>query len=202
MKPVPALISLLLALALSQPGAAAQGPEFGVEWAYSPTFFNHYLYNYLDDDGSRVNEEGWDLRYVVNANVGAHISWYLSDCWRLGVHTGYCGVYEGRRMVPTTLRATWLPRGRRSDGMLLMLDAGAGWAVEAVRRPAILSMLGGGYRLALLGGMSLDFMLGARLTIDSPMVRKATGTGYVPVADIRNDQAMYIAVSAGISLNF
>lgn len=192
----------LIGFCLCGSPAAARSPwSFGVEWGYTATFFNHYRNNYFDSEGSRVNDEGWERRLLSNGTLLVGAGYYLSDCWSLSLLAGFEGIHEDRRVIPTTLRGTFLPEGRGRSGWLLFAEAGAGWSGELDFGPATLARGGAGWRLPMDGGISLDLLVSLHGSFDHPPVHDLEHHE-VSRLRVRSNTADYYGINFSLSLNF
>ena len=192
---------ILLGCLGGMPAAGRTPWTFGVEWGYTATFFNHYRNNYFDSEGSRVNDEGWERRLLPNGNVQVGAGYYLSDSWCLSLLAGFEGIHEGRRVIPTTLRGTFLPEGRGRDGWLMYAEAGAGWTGDMDYAPAVLARTGAGWRIAMKGGISLDLTLSLRAGFDHPPVYDHD-FHEISRLKVRYNTANYYGANVSLSLYF
>ncbi|MBQ9477590.1 MAG: hypothetical protein IJU63_07405 [Bacteroidales bacterium] len=175
--------------------------NFSLEWGYTAAFFNHYRYNYFDSEGSRVNDEGWQRRLLSNGNLRVGAGYHLSDCWNLSLMAGFEGLYEDRRVIPTTLRGTFLPEGRSRSGWILFAEGGAGWTRRMDFGPAILARGGAGWRLPMDGGISLDVLVSLHASFDHPPVLDPEHHE-ISRLKVRSTTANYYGINFSLSLNF
>lgn len=196
------IILCLMAFCLCGKPLPARSPwSFALEWGYTATFFNHYRYNYFDSEGSRVNDEGWERRLLSNGTVLAGAGYYLSDSWSLTLLTGFEGIHESRRVIPTTLRGSYLPEGRSRSGWILYAEAGAGWSMEMDFGPALLARGGAGWRMPMDGGISLDLLVSLHGSFDHPPVLDPEHHE-VSRLKVRSTTANYYGINFSLSLNF
>ena len=200
-----ALIFLLVLMAFPI-GLHARSPKvgFGFEWGISPQFFKFHKFNYISEEGYRVNGDNSGVDYNFNASLEANINFILGKHTVLGLYSGYCGITKDSRVVPLSLRFTLFPKGPDQDCFLYFADAGAGFHLHGSDSPAqgpcFIAKLGAGYRYILGGRTSLDLIVNMQGCIDNPLLKDLDSGGYVK--DIRFNSAAYFALSFSAALNF
>ena len=201
------IILFILLLAAWAPSFAAQPHipfiRYGVEWGSSGTLYTSKHQNYTVSEGYRVddNHAGWT--FIGNAQVLANIGVNITPRIAVAAYTGLEGISKDFRVIPLTLRGTYYFKDMDFDGMLCYFDGGVGF--KGIRNPSEICTLlsaGTGYHMALSSSVSLDFLLSARASLDSPdIVDPDTGRA-LPESSIRLNQARFYSVNISIALNF
>lgn len=208
MKKAALKLSLVLCLALvcasKSFGAPPSWIRFSLEWGYSQMFFRSYHYNYISDDGYRVDGKNSGFELWSNGFASGKISLALSERLSIGLASGYRGSWKDGRMVPLMVGLDYYSRGYWSDGFFGEIGAGVGFQDKKSRGgedPAILSRLGGGYHYVLGGPFSLDFKVALSSVFESPRIPSPTG-GYIEMLNVRQSRATHCALEFSLSLNF
>ena len=198
------LISLLCALALLSGNAAAQQTRtlrFGLEWGFSERFLEGHHYNFLTEEGFRVDDSGVSNDFHANAFVLAKMGVSIADFVTVQLCSGYMGIGPGRRMIPVEGLVTVTPHGCESDGVLGFVGAGIG--IHSIKDSylPVLANVGIGYRYNLERRCCLDLKLGPQISVDHPELFDAVSNQFVPEPRVRANDAVNIALilSAGIS---
>ena len=200
-----ALIFLLVLMAFPI-GLHARSPKvgFGFEWGISPQFFKFHKFNYISDDGYRVNGDNSGVDYNFNASLEANVNFILGKHTVLGLYSGYCGITKDSRVVPLSMRFTLFPNGSNQDCFLYFADAGVGFHLSKpgipAQNPCFIAKLGAGYRYILGGRISLDLLVNMQGCIDNPLLKNPDSGGYVK--DVRYNSAAYLAMTFSAALNF
>lgn len=180
--------------------------RFGLEWGYTPTIAGLYHYNYISDDGYRINDSGSGLYYATNADILAHFGVNVSRKLSISAITGNMGITKGTRVIPIIMRLSYYFNGVSNDGMFTYVDGGAGIHPAKPETPprnaAWLANLGGGYRIALSREISLDFLSSVRWTYDHALIQNPDTGGWVQPQNIRRDNTGYLALTLSIGLTF
>ncbi len=198
------LFLILFFLAGAALVASAQNPalRFGVEWGTSGNILSARHFNYLTDDGMRIDDSGITTDMRANMFAIGKIGVRVADFMTVSLCSGYQGVSRGRRIVPITGRVTVTPYGCDNDGFMAFIDSGIGIHSAKDGFVLILAKAGGGYRYNLDKAASIDFQVGAHLAVDHPDVWDPDEQTYVPAQRLMVNDAAYIGLSFSVSLNF
>ncbi|MCQ2157232.1 MAG: hypothetical protein MJY53_02440 [Bacteroidales bacterium] len=202
MKRILCILSALCLLASQECVASSPKVIFGVEWGYSISFFNYRHFNYLDGEGSRVNEQGVIWHAHSNGNVLASVGLAFSSKCALSLCTGYMGIEDNNRIIPALIRFTFVPRGMEESGFVLTFDGGAGMNVLYNDKFPLTCGIGTGYRINISGRYSLDLKFNVRASYDQPNIYDPTIYGFVPKQNISLDQAFYGSAGISAAINF
>ncbi len=173
----------------------------GLEWGGSFTVLNHYHYNYLDDAvGFRINEEAVRGMFNLNGYFAGYAGMDVAKELNLSLLLGYESIYDGREVMPLSIRLNWYPSGCHSDGLLFFADTGSGIrkSDSMVKR----AQIGTGYRLSLSDYSSLDLRLGIRICHDNPDVWDPVEEEYISRRNILRNDAHYFALNFGLVIEF
>lgn len=199
-------ILTIAALLLSVRAGAVDPPkwmQFSVDWGYSQQFYSITHFNYITDEGYRIDEGERGLAFYPNARMGASVSFLISDRFTTGVAVSYLGCGEKERMYPIMLKAAWYPGTYFEDGFFLHADAGTFIPSSNYSRHAsLLGELGPGYHVVLGGRFSVDFKADLRVSYTRPPIPRSDGTGYIEERNIRRNNAVYCALDFSIAVNF
>lgn len=201
------LIVSLFLIAAASLGCAAKSPgeravTFGAEWGANMLFFQSSENVFLDEAGSRVMTSDKGLPLYTNGTLRCFAGIYLSDKVRLDLGTGFTGIADSRRAVPISLRANYLSGGRSSDGVTAFIDGGAGFSTLDKGLVGMLLSAGAGYRKWLCRGAGLSMMLNLRLATDHPGIISPNGSGFIPEADIKRNDSVYLSTGITVSIDF
>ena len=199
------LLLLLLSCALRAQERGAWYPhlDYGVEWGYSGTFWDSYHYNYTSSDGARLDSRHEGFTFKSNGHLygflGARFArWFTADAL-----VGWAGVYEGRRVVPVTLRASAFVRGYDCDGMKLFVEGGRCFAPSFAGKQIWMGKMGGGYRLLLDTHFAMDLALSLQAVHDHPIgVYDRSRDEIVPDASLRRSDCEYFSLNFSVALCF
>jgi len=198
-------ISIILMLTLGL-GAGAQMPEWlhiGADWGATATVLKQHHYNYMDEAiGFRIDDQGWSAGLDRNAYAYLTVDFEILNKFSLGLMSGYAGVADGVRAIPTEMRANFYASGAHQDGLLLFLQGGAAFKVEEEKGVVFLAQAGAGWRVALNHSHSLDFKIGIQAAADRPRVWDPLEETYISERNIRRNDALYFGVNAGFALVF
>lgn len=197
------LLLLSCALGAQEKGLWYDHLDYGVEWGYSGTFWDSYHYNYTSAEGERLDSRNEHLTFKSNGHlygfVGARFArWFAAD-----VLVGWAGVYEGRRVVPVTLRSSVFFRGYDNDGMKVFLEGGRCFAPVFGGKPIWLGKVGGGHRTMLDRHLALDFALSLQAVSDHPRdVYDPIREDVVPPGNLRRSDCAYMSLNLSVALCF
>lgn len=196
------LLSLAMLLGSLESRAQKTGFRYGFEWGVSSLVMNAYHYNFLTDEGFRVNDTGIENPLISNMGILGHIDLCVADLMTFSLCSGYMGVNANRRIIPVSGRVCFSPKGCYEDGVLAFIDAGIG--INSIKSDyvLILSKAGTGYRYALSPSLSLDFLVNAQVAIDHPEVWDKVAQSYVSAVHVRRSDAFYLALGVSIALTF
>lgn len=201
-------ILVIILLAACSSAAAARSPllRYGLEWGFTPTLLASYHFNYISDEGYRVNDQGGGGYFAANGSILAHFGVNVTETFSLSLLSGAVGISEGNRVFPAMLRVSAYPKGVSSDGIFIFADGGVGFHADNPNTPtkknAVLASLGGGYRFALSRSISFDLLASLRGAYDHASILNPDGPGYIPEQNIRRNNAGYIALNISAALTF
>ncbi len=177
---------------------------FGVESSYALTFLNYSHFNFISSDGGRRDERTVSASLFSNGQFLVHAGVNVSGNVNLSLYTGYSGVYRWERMVPLSLRFTWLSgNDPMRNRWLLFCSAGTGF--NDFRNLGNLSAegrVGAGYRISLNRSVKMDFLLAFQESYTHPRAYESDVGNYVPAERLRRNDAYISAVTLGIALVF
>lgn len=198
------LLSILLLMLLVSPGANAKVKfSGGVEWGYKVSLYHKFHYNYLSQEGVRINDQGKNFEAFSNGEIYGFAGAYLNDYINLSLYAGYSGIYNDRRVYPVSARATYYVKGRSNDGIKMFIDSGCAFAETFSKHGIVLGKAGLGYRFALDKNTGLDLNLTAEYAADHPtkVIDKYAGT-IVTESDLRRCDFKHVLIGMSISLSF
>ena len=201
MKRLLATLTAVLAAAVSL-GAQDSRLSYGLEWGYTATFLKTAQHNFICAEGYRITETPRSWQYFSNGSIMANAGVDLGRSFNLSVYSGIIGVYSDRWTVPAELRLRFCPAGLLSDGAVLHAGTAALFPLIPLYETGFRANLGGGYRLSLYKGISVDFLLSFNFTLDHERLRDPDTMDYVPRARIVWNTAEYYAVNASVAINF
>ena len=199
------LICLLLSVVLS---AADRGGwydhlDYGVEWGYSASFWEAYHYNYTTPSGARIDSRDHHLDYKSNGHLYGFVGARFARHFTADVLVGWAGIYEERRVVPVTLRASCFWSGYDKDGWKTFLEGGWCGACSFAGKPVYIGKLGTGYRLMLDRNLALDLSLSLQGAYDHPIDVYDKGREVaVPDATLRRSDSGYLSLNFTVALCF
>ena len=141
---------------------------YGIEWGAGLTFHTYHIYNYLREDGTRL--QGNDFQFVANLNASIlfHVGYDLGNRWNASLVTGYEGINDRFRIFPLGVRgARFFGTDPHSDNSFCFLEPGVGLFSSADKYTFYLRM-GYGKRFNLSPGTDLDFSVSYRLAHSCP----------------------------------
>lgn len=199
----------LLPADASGPGTKRQERDyplftFGMETSYVLGFMNYSHFNFISADGDRRDERSLTAGAVSNGQILAGCGINLSRNWNLSLFTGYGGVYRRERMVPLSLRVTWLSGDNPLENRWLLF-CGAGIGFNDFERPEKVSAegkIGAGYRISLNRAVKLDFLVGFQEVYTHPRAGESDTGDYVAPERMRRNDAFLSALTIGLALVF
>lgn len=177
---------------------------FGVESSYALTFLNFSHFNFISSDGSRRDERAVSTSLFSNGQFLVHGGVNVSRNVNISIYTGYSGIYRGERMIPVSLRFTWLS-GTDPLKNRWMAFCSAGGGINDITDPWNLSAegrIGGGYRFSLNRSVKLDVLLAFQECYTHPRAYESDVGNYVPAERLRRNDAYISAVTIGLALTF
>lgn len=198
------LLSLLsCALSAQDKGRWYDYFDYGVEWGYSGTFWDSFHYNYTSVDGARLDSRDDRLTFKSNGHLYGFVGARFARYFAADALVGWVGVYEGRRVVPVTLRGSVFFRGYDADGMKLFLEGGRCIAPSFSGKPIYIAKLGTGYRIMLESNFALDLALSLQAVHDHPLgVYDHIREESVPDANLRRSDCSYMSLNLSFALCF
>ena len=185
------------------PSYAQSSPlHFGIEWGLSEKFFDVHNYNFLTEEGLRVDDNGAGTDFHGNMFLLARAGACIADLFTISACAGYAGISRNRRIIPVTGLVTITPNGRDSDGFTAFLGSGIG--IHDVKSDYVLFLgrAGAGYRYVLDNSVSLDLNLGMQVTLDHPEIWNPVEQKYVLEQRVLESNAFYLAMTLSLAVNF
>lgn len=199
-----ALASIFLFFILTAPSAYAKVKfSSGVEWGYKACTYHKYHYNYLSEEGVRINDKGTDNELFSNGEIYGFAGAYVSDYLNLSLYAGFSGIYSDRRVYPVSARASWYFNGRSCDGLKAFVDLGSAFTDTFNRQKLLLGKAAVGYRFALDKDWGMDLNLCVQYVSDHPdkVIDKYAGT-VVTESSLRRCDTTNILFGASVSISF
>lgn len=176
--------------------------KYGVEWGYDATFMDKFHSVYFDPDvGYRIDAEGTKLMLYSNGYASARIGVEFLKHYSMTFLAGYCGVKQGRRIFPFTLRATYFIDSYDISGFMAFCEGGRGVHYGSDVN-IILAKFGAGYRLKMSKRSSLDFMASVQLTKDHPGIYNPEIPGYIPDFYVRRSDDLFGSFNLSCAISF
>lgn len=179
---------------------------FGIEGSAAVTLGMFYHYNYIAEEGYRVNRKGMNRRAALNGQLAASVGCNFSRNINLSLNLGMSGIYRSKVMFPASLRATVLfGDSPLENRWFTFAEGGAGISFEGEdERPSPFGKLGAGYRISLSRSVKLDFLFACQLVYTHPDVSEDGGGVIIPVTGdrLRRNEAFVSALTFGIGLSF
>lgn len=177
---------------------------FGIEADYAGTFFNFAHFNYISEDAYRIDIKEVSSEYVSNGQIIMNVGVNVSGNVNLSLNCGYMGLYSRTRLVPVTVRASWLFGDKPLENRwLAFLDVGCGISKLRITDDiAGLLKLGCGYRISLNRSVKLDFLCGLQGAYYQPKVYETQGSLEVRGGDLRRNDSYNSSIFIGIGLVF
>ena len=176
---------------------------WGLEWGYSGVFLDSHSFNYFTTDGVRVQDSDtvFELNScgVVLVDAGVNIGDHLTAAF----YTGYTAVYEARKVIPYSLRATYFFKGCDNAGWKAFLDAGSAFPLKGSfnRKPLFTAKAGTGYRIPIYKNFCLDGFVALQFAADHPMdIRDKYTHMPVPHEVLRRSDRSTVSLMLGLSL--
>ncbi len=174
---------------------------FGLEWGYVATIHAGFQNNFFAPEGYRVDEAWHTFRHYSNAEMYAHIGWNLNPKWNISLYVGYEGLADFHKALPVSVRMTrFFNDDTASDRWFSFIDLGSGICLKTPLREILTGKTGGGWRMALSAGTSLDFLVSAKFTYTHPNIIYDR----IPIssANTNRNNAYLTALSIGMAINF
>ena len=177
--------------------------DYGMEWGYSGTFWDSYHYNYSSVEGERLDSRNEGLTFKSNGHLYGFVGARFARYFAADALVGWAGVYEGRRVIPVTLRGSFFFRGYDHDGMKFFLEGGRCFAPSFTGKPIWIGKLGGGHRVVLDSHFALDLSLSLQAVSDHPVnVYDPIREDAVPDANLRRSDCAYMSLNLSVALCF
>lgn len=196
--------SILLLLLFVTFGAEARIPHisYGLEWGYTATFFKHADYNFICNEGYRINDNINIWRYFSNGAIMANVGMDITPRLNVSAYSGLLGVYARRWVIPAELRFRFCPSGLDVTGPVFHAGVAAVYPTSTLTDTGARGVLGGGYRFAIYKSLSVDFLLSVNLTVDHDRITDPDTKEYVLRKDITSNVSEYCALNLSVALNF
>lgn len=200
-----ALIPVCLALCLFQ--AQAKVPvKFSAEWGYDGMFHTAHHFNYICNEGYRIDDKWQELHYNTNGNILISAGVEITGKSAISIESGITGICRDGWVVPVMLQYTLAPRGNHQPGIIYRADAGIGLHLNGPdvnnQRACYIAKASAGYRNALNSRFSLDFLGGIRAVLDFPLIKDPDTHEYLSKEKTRRSIASYCAFCLSVSFNF
>jgi len=177
-----------------------------VEWGIDAMFFSGHHYNYICEEGYRIDDKWDSFSFHPNASVQFGFGFNLTGRSELMLFTGYTGIGPSNRVIPLSLRYTFIPKGNYQGGLFYFADLGVGFhpvpSSEPPRRICFLGKLGFGNRIALSRFCSMDFIAGIRTVHDFPRIKDPDSGKYLSKENTRKSILANCALTLSIAFNF
>lgn len=176
---------------------------WGLEWAYSGVVMDSHNFNYFTTDGVRVQDSDTFTQikscglFLVNAGLN------LGDHFTTAFYTGYTSVYENRKVIPYSLRMTYLFNGCDNAGWKVFLDAGSAYPLNGSfnRQQLLIAKAGTGYRIPIYKSFCLDGFLAVQYAVDHPLeIRDKYTLMNVPTEDLKHSDRNTLGFVIGFAL--
>ena len=178
---------------------------WGLEWGYGGVFLDSHNFNYFTTDGVRVQDS--DTFFTIKScgiillNAGVN----FGNHWTAGLYSGYTSVFEARKVVPYSLRMTYLFNGFDNAGWKVFLDAGSAIPIRGSfnKKPTLMAKAGTGYRIPIYKNFCLDGFIALQFAADHPfeILDKYTHQP-VPPQELRRSDRSTLGFQTGLSLKF
>ena len=198
------LLNILIILCITSGLQARTRFTWGLEWGYSGVFLDSHSFNYFTTDGVRVQDSDSVMELkscgLILANAGLEIGGHMTA----GFYTGYTALYEARKVIPYSLRATYFFKGCQEDGIKVFLDAGSAFPLNGSfnKKPLFIVKAGTGYRMPIYKSFCLDAFFALQYGMDHPLeiLDKYTHL-HVPPQDLKRSDRNTLGVVVGLSLS-
>lgn len=188
------LVTMTLCLVWMIPAKAWNGLRVNLDWGYMAAVHQMYNYNYLAEEGFRVDQKGSNMLLNSNGLIKMFIGSRIGNHTELGVFSGYEGIRQDRRIIPLGLRANWAFRGLNVDGPMCYIEGGAAFHNDC--KTTGTGAAGIGWHLQLDHGCGLDLKLGVNLSGDHPQILG------VPNENLLKSDYTYTGISLTIGISF
>ena len=185
---------LAFCLVSTTPAKAWGGLRCNLDWGYMAAVYESYRYNYIADEGFRVEQHGRNFLLNSNGLVKMFIGTQVGSHTELGVFSGYEGIRQDRRIIPLGIRTNWLFRGVDADGPMCFLEGGAAFHNDC--KMSGICGAGLGWHLQLDHGCELVFKMGVNLSGDHPAIKN------VSTEDLMRSDYTYGGISLSVGISF
>ena len=178
-------------------------PKFtvGMEWGYIASLHTVYHYNYLAQEGFRIDDKDSCFGYSSNADIYVNFGWDLDPVWNLSLYIGYTGVGDMHTALPVSIRGTrYFSSDVLSDRWFAFADVGSGICLKTPLQEIAVCKIGCGYQLALSRDTKLDFLISLRSIYTHPNIY--LDDNMIPMSRTYRNNAIVSGLSAGIALMF
>lgn len=178
--------------------------EYGVEWGYTATVFRSSYLNYISPQtGSRVDGRDAKASFKSNGLIKAYAGVELGRYWNADLFAGYCGIYEGRNMIPVSLRVSLFPKGRGHGSMKIFAEGGVNFGTTFRSKAVPHARIGFGGRIELARRVSGDWTVSASATLDHPAeMQDDINHRKVDESMLLKSDVIYAGITLSMSLNF
>ena len=195
MSPIRKLLVILpMCLVLSMPARAWNNLRYSLDWGYMASMYQIYSYNYMAEEGFRVEQHGHDLFLNSNGVVKVFLGTQIGGHAELGVFSGYEGIRQDRRIVPLGLRTSWMFNGTDADGPICYAEGGAAFHKDC--KTTAMGAVGAGWHVQLDHGCGMDFKFGLNVFQDHPAIMG------VPKENLNKSDYTYGGISFTVGISF
>ena len=197
------LLTISTALSAAGKGDWYEYLDYGVEWGYTASIWEKYHYNYTSPSGARIDTRDQHFSYKSNGHLYGFLGARFARRFAVDALVGWAGIYEGRRVMPVTLRGSAFLKGYDADGLKLFLEGGWCHARSFASKPVYLGKAGTGYRFILDRNLALDLSLSLQGASDHPLgVYDKSREESVPDASLRRSDSGYFSLNFSVALCF
>lgn len=200
-----ALLSALAALLCSVAFASGPRPEgvrFAAEWGPALKILEIHHYNFLTDEGFRIDDSGALMTPFLNGFAIFRAGMYLGNCFSVSVGTGVVGYSRRQQVIPVLARVDYKIKGYNSDGPVSFAEAGIGFSDKNFRPAVPLARGGVGYRYTLGDSAGIEVSAGVWATSSHPEIWDSSENRFVPEPSVRKSEVLGLAAFAAIAIDF
>lgn len=199
------IVSLICCLFISDRLQARKvGVNYGIEWGYIGTMYMEYHYNYLDEEGSRIDISDGRFTYKSNGHFYGYVGLDFLDHYSFSIYTGLDGVFQNRTQIPLMLRSSYFFRSYDEDGSKVFFSVGTANTLNSFKNPNFVADIGYGYRIMLSNLLGIDFSASLRMAEDHPgrILMPSGSTISNNAIQLRRSDTKYYGIRLSIALNF
>lgn len=178
---------------------------FGIEGSFATNFWTYSHFNYIADEGYRVNIRHNEPDLHLNGQLLANAGCNLSQRTNLSVYCGICGLSTREIMMPVSLRFTYMfGDSPLKNRWITFAETGIMTERLKLEEFSAIGKLGGGYRISLSRSVKLDLLMAYQAVFAHPDVSEISGDKTIPVTGdrLRRNNAILNALTFGFGLCF